>query len=351
MRNFKIKKTNGILFETFILMVSVEFWLLPFYCAIMSTLRPVSPRFAYLLLVLTMLLWSTNFVIARAIHGQIGPFGLAFGRWAIALVCLMPFGLPRLARTWPALRQQWRKLLLLGVFGIGLTNTLVYMALRSTTATNAVILNSATPMMVLVLGSLYFRQRLSHRQWAGMSMAMLGALLIVLKGNLTDMVHFQFNHGDVLVLAGGLCWAVYTLVLRSLLPGLDPLVMMMVLLLVGETLLLPAFVQETWQRGGFHLLSVPTMAWLLYLGIFPSVLAFLMYNRAIAVVGAVKAAGFLYLMPAFGALLSIGLLGEDLHWFHVAGLAAIFSGIVASSLGVRAGDSSRGRQALPMAVE
>ncbi|RMC96180.1 DMT family transporter [Aquitalea palustris] len=298
----------------------------------MSHPSPRSSRSAYLLLVLTMLLWSTNFVIARAIHGQIGPFGLAFGRWAIALLCLLPFGLPRLARAWPLLRQQWQKLLLLGVFGIGLTNTLVYVAVRSTTATNAVILNSATPMMVLVLGSLYFRQRLSRRQWAGMGLALAGALLIVLKGNLLGMSHFQFSSGDLLVLAAGLCWAVYTLGLRTLRPGLDPLVMMMVLLLVGEVLLLPAFVEETWQAGGFHLLSGPVMGCLLYLGIFPSVLAFLMYNRAIAQVGAAKAAAFLYLMPAFGALQSILLLGEDLRWYHVAGLAAIFSGIVLGSL-------------------
>jgi len=317
----------------------------------MPSSKPVSTRFAYLLLVLTMLLWSTNFVIARAIHGQIGPFGLAFGRWAIALLCLLPFGLPRLARAWPLLRQQWQKLLLLGVFGIGLTNTLVYVAVRSTTATNAVILNSATPMMVLVLGSLYFRQRLSRRQWGGMAMAMLGALLIVLKGNLAGVLHFQFSQGDLLVLAAGLCWAVYTLGLRTLLPGLDPLVMMMVLLLVGEALLLPAFVRETWQLGGFHLLSLPTMAWLLYLGIFPSVLAFLMYNRAIAQVGAAKAAGFLYLMPAFGALQSICLLGEELHWFHVAGLAAIFSGIVASSLPSRRAAAARKLQPAPSLAE
>jgi drug/metabolite transporter (DMT)-like permease len=159
-------------------------------------------------------------------------------------------------------------------------------------------------MMVLVLGSLYFRQKLARRQWAGMLVAMAGALLIVLKGNVLGMARCS-SAGDLLVLAAGLCWAVYTLGLRTLLPGLDALVMMMVLLLVGEFMLLPAFVQETWQAGGFHPLSLSAGAALLYLGIFPSVLAFLMYNRAIAQVGAAKAAGFLYLMPAFGAVQSI----------------------------------------------
>ncbi|WP_293765289.1 DMT family transporter [uncultured Aquitalea sp.] len=305
------------------------------------------PAFAYALLTMTMLLWSTNFVIARAIHGQIGPFGLAFGRWAIALCCLLPFALPRWRAAWPAIRDQWRVLLVLGVFGIGLTNTLVYVAVRSTTATNAIILNSATPVMVLLLGSVYFRQKLGRRQLMGMLAAGAGALLIVLKGNVAGLAGFRFAPGDVLVLAAGLCWAVYTLGLRVLKPSLDPIVMMTALLLVGEAGLLPFFVRETTAAGGFAMLPGMALLWLAYLGVFPSVLAFLMYNRAIAQVGAARAAGFLYLMPAFGALLSILFLGEELHWYHAAGLAAIFSGILLSSLARRprtASESLAGQQ-------
>ncbi|UTH73233.1 DMT family transporter [Chromobacterium sp. IIBBL 290-4] len=286
---------------------------------------------AYLLLIVTMLMWSTNFVIARALHEQVGPFTLAFARWAIALCCLAPFALPRFKREWPKLRAQWKQLLLLGLFGIGLTNTFVYWAVQTTTATNAVILNSATPVMVLLLGSLYFRQRLSSRQWLGMSVALCGALLIVLKGNLAAIGAFHFGSGDLLVLAGGLCWAIYTLGLRKLKPGIDALVQMSVLLLVGELVLLPLFGMEAAQRG---LPSLDGGAWasLIYLGALPSVVAYLMYNRAIAMVGTAKAASFLYLMPAFGAVQSIALLGEELHWFHAAGLAAIFAGIALSSL-------------------
>ncbi|OHX10679.1 hypothetical protein BI347_19340 [Chromobacterium sphagni] len=290
-----------------------------------------SQRNAHILLVLTMLMWSTNFVIARALHSLVGPFTLAFARWGIALCCLLPFALPRLRRNWPRLREQWRLLLLLGTFGIGLTNTFVYWAVQTTSATNAVILNSATPVMVLLLGSLYFRQYLSCRQWGGMAMALSGAMLIVLKGDLRALSGFHFGGGDLLVLAGGLSWAIYTLGLRKLKPGIDPLVLMSVLLLVGEGLLLPLFVRET-VLGGLPSLNGAALASLIYLGVLPSVVAYLMYNRAIGMVGTAKAASFLYLMPAFGALQSIWLLGEELHWYHAAGLAAIFCGIALSSL-------------------
>ncbi|WP_158300698.1 DMT family transporter [Chromobacterium sp. ATCC 53434] len=291
----------------------------------------ISHRNAYILLTLTMLMWSTNFVIARALHGLIGPFTLAFARWGIALCCLLPIALPRLRREWPGLRRQWRLLLLLGLFGIGLTNSFLYWAVRTTTATNAVILNSATPVMVLLLGSLYFRQRLSRRQWSGMALALSGALLIVLKGDPRALAGFHFGGGDLLVLAGGLSWAVYTLGLRKLKPGIDPLVLMATLLLIGELLLLGPF---AWEASGSGWPSLGGGAWasLIYLGLLPSVLAYLMYNRAVAVVGTARAAGFLYLMPAFGALQSILLLGEELRWYHAAGLAAIFGGIALSSL-------------------
>ncbi|WP_047249406.1 DMT family transporter [Chromobacterium subtsugae] len=288
-------------------------------------------RNAYLLLVLTMLMWSTNFVIARALHSQVGPFTLAFSRWGIALCCLLPFALPRLRGNLAKLRAQWPLLLLLGVFGIGLTNTFVYWAVQTTSATNAVILNSATPVMVLLLGSLYFRQRLSRRQWGGMAVALSGALLIVLRGNPAALSSFHFGGGDLLVLAGGLSWAIYTLGLRKLKPGIDSLVLMSVLLAVGEMLLLPLFAAEAAGRG-LPALDGPALASLIYLGVLPSVAAYLMYNRAIGMVGTAKAASFLYLMPAFGALQSIWFLGEELHWYHAAGLAAIFSGIALSSL-------------------
>ncbi|RBL65301.1 EamA/RhaT family transporter, partial [Pseudomonas sp. MWU13-2625] len=146
------------------------------------------------------------------------------------------------------------------------------------------------------------------------------------------------------MLAGGLCWAIYTLGLRKLKPGIDAMVQMAVLLLVGEALLLPLFAMEAAQRG------LPTLdgaAWasLIYLGVLPSVVAYLLYNRAIAAVGTAKASSFLYLMPAFGALQSIALLGEELHWYHAAGLAAIFGGIALSSL-TRAGAGREMKRAL-----
>ncbi|MCP9758372.1 DMT family transporter [Aquitalea sp. S1-19] len=297
---------------------------------------PTSPcvlsRLTYPMLVLSILMWSSNFIVGRALGGSIGPFTLAFARWMLALLCLLPFALPRFRQSWPLVRAQWRVLLMLGLTGIALTNTLLYIALRHTTATNAVVLNSLTPVLVLVLGAVLSRQGLTRKQVAGMLLALGGALVIVLRGDWHALLRFHLGIGDVGVLAAGLCWACYTVGLRKLKPGIPAVLQMTILFAIGVVLLLP-FAGYEWYRGqSLPTAGTGTVLALIYLGVFPSILAFLMYNRAIAVIGSTRAASFLYLMPAFGALLSILLLGEAVYAYHAVGLATIFAGIAISSL-------------------
>ncbi|MGL6069679.1 DMT family transporter [Craterilacuibacter sp.] len=292
----------------------------------------LASRLTYPMLVLAILMWASNFIIGRALGASIGPFTLALLRWVLALLCLLPFAWSRLGPAWPAIRSQWKVLLFLGLSGIALTNTLLYISLRHTTATNAVVLNSLTPVMVLLLGTVASGQALSRKQGAGMLLALGGALIIVLRGDWLALARFELTPGDAGVVAAGACWACYTVGLRRLKPGIAPVVQMVVLFAIGVLALLPLALYEGYAGRALHGLTGGGMLALVYLGIFPSVLAFLMYNRAIAVIGSARAASFLYLMPAFGALLSILFLGERVYAYHVAGLATIFSGIAVSAL-------------------
>ncbi|MFC4159738.1 DMT family transporter [Chitinimonas lacunae] len=289
---------------------------------------PLPPGAAvpYLLLVFATLCWAGNFVLARALHADISPITLAFGRWLTALLVLLPLAWPRLMAQKALLLQVKKRLLWLALYGIAISNTLIYIGLRSTKATNAVLFNALVPLMVMLLAWVAWRRPLSSREWGGTAASLVGVLAIVCQGDLTRLLALNFNPGDIWVCVGLGCWAVYTLLLRGLPEGLDRLAVLTVTVALGLAILLPFCLFDI-SRHGLPAASVANFASVAYLGIFPSVLALLSYMRAVQHLGPTQAAGFLHLIPAFGALLAMLFLDEQLAYYHVAGLAAIFAGL------------------------
>lgn len=284
---------------------------------------PVSP---YLLLVLTTLFWSGNFVLGRAVHAVFTPFSLSFWRWAVALVILLPF-------VWRALREQgllpWRHLpilLLLSVLGVVNFNTFVYIGLQSTTATNAVIMLSITPVLIVALSFLLLRQTVNRWQGLGIGISLAGVLVIVARGEARALLAWQVNPGDLWVLAAVASWALYSVCLRWRPAALRPLPFQALTMLIGVLILAPLY---GWDLAHGHVfpLDAATLGSILYLALFPSILAYIFWNRAVAELGANRSGQFLHLMPAFGALLAMLFLGERLHAFHALGIALIALGI------------------------
>ncbi|MXR38200.1 DMT family transporter [Craterilacuibacter sinensis] len=281
---------------------------------------------AYLLLVLTTLFWSGNFVLARATHASIPPLTLSFARWAIALLVLLPFGLK------PAWQQRalwlpyWRRLLALGVFGIAGFNSLVYLGVQETTATNAVLMNSFIPILIVLLGALFFGIKASALQLLAILLSFAGVLTIVAHGELARLIRLEINHGDVVVFAAMLAWALYTLLLRGLPAGLNRLGLLTVLVVIGLSCITPFFLLE-YASGQRAPLNTTTLITFAYVGTLPSVAAYYFYNLGVARVGPARAGSFIHLMPMFGALLSVLFLGEAFHAYHAAGIALILSGV------------------------
>jgi drug/metabolite transporter (DMT)-like permease len=260
----------------------------------------MSSRFShpYLLLTLTTLFWSGNMVIGRAIRGDIPPMTLAFWRWTIALLLVLPLALPHLRAQWPQLRQGWKPILILGVLGVGGYNTLAYVALQYTAATNAVLLNSFIPIATIALSWLFLKKHLHRIEAIGVVLSFFGVATIVMRGDLSTLHSLTLNIGDLWMLGAVLVWAIYTIGLQ-------------------------------WRpASGRHLnLHWGSFAALLYVGIFPSFLGYIFYNRAVGEVGASKASLFIHLMPVFGTVLSAIFLDEIPVWYHYTGIVFIFAGI------------------------
>jgi drug/metabolite transporter (DMT)-like permease len=280
----------------------------------------------FLLLTLTALFWAGNFVLGRAVKSSIPPISLAFWRWALALLILIPFSIPHLRADWPLLKQHRRLLSVYGVLGVTCFNTFVYIGLHSTTATNALLLNSVIPILIVLLSYLLADTHVSSRQAFGIAISLTGVLTIVCRANLDVILTLQINRGDIWILLAAISWALHTFLLRQRPASLHPLSFLTSIMAIG---LIPLSALYAWElsQGAVFALNAANIASILYAALFPSVLAFIFWNQSVKEVGPNKAGLFLYLMPVFGAILSAVFLGESIHAFHLIGMALIFTGI------------------------
>ena len=290
--------------------------------------RPRAPRALrpYLFLSLAALFWSGNFVVGRAVHGRIPPVGLAFWRWTVALAILVVVARRSLRAQGRALLGSWRMLLVLGILGVGNFNLFVYIGLQDTSATNALLLQSACPAFIVAIAAVTGAARASARQVAGIGLSLAGVVTILTRGAPGALASVSFARGDLWVLAAVLSWAAYTLLLRRRPAGVDPLALLAALVAVGVAWIAPFYALEL-ARGRRMEVDAVSTASVLYVAVFASVLAYWLWNEGVSRVGASRAGVFLHLMPAFGSLLAVGFLGESFRWFHGAGLALILAGV------------------------
>jgi len=280
----------------------------------------------YLLLTLASLFWAGNWVVGRAMRNDIPPVAMGLWRWVVALLILLPFAAPELKRNWHVVRANWFILALVGSLGATLFNTMIYIGLQYTAATNGVLFNSVTPILIMVMSWLAFRERLGTWQTMGVVLSLAGVAVIVARGEPQILAALQFNRGDLWLISAMFLWAIYTIVLRRRPPGLTAIGFLAAMLLLGLPLLLPFYLWELFTRGGFAI-SISAVAALAYYATLPSIVAYLFWNRGVVQIGPNKAGLFVHLMPVFGALLSVTFLGERLYAYHFAGAALIFGGI------------------------
>jgi len=271
--------------------------------------------------------------MARALHNLLPPVTMAFWRWVLALLLLSPFVLRPMYEQRTLLRTNWMRLALLGVLGVGCYNTFLYAALQTTTATNGVLISSITPLLIVLIGRVLFGVRMTRRQQAGILLSLAGVVGIVSRGDIAVLGRLDFNHGDLLLVGCALTWALYSVLLRWRPAGIGTLAFLGAAVVGGIVLLmLPLYLAEL-ASGRVAVWNAATGAGMVYFAVFPSILAYLFWNRGVQQVGANRAGLFLYLVPVFGIVLAITFLGERLHLFHLIGATLIFTGIAISTAG------------------
>jgi drug/metabolite transporter (DMT)-like permease len=282
----------------------------------------------YLLLSLTALFWAGNIVLGRYVAGHVPPMTLSCVRWIGAFFMLLPFAWPHLKRDWPALRARLPLMVVLSATGFAINNALSYWALQYTQALNALLIQSSGPLFVALWSLLLFGVRLTFAQLAGITISLLGVLIIILRGDLGALAGIQFNKGDVMLAGALLAFGLYSALMPRR-PKTHQLSLIAVTTGCGA-LLLPFSIWE-FSTGVTLKLDALTIATLIYVVIFPSTLAYLFFNRGIALIGPNRAAPFFHLVPVFGSAMAILLLGEQPQLFHLVGYLLVLAGVVIAS--------------------
>ncbi len=283
----------------------------------------------YVLLTQTSLFWAGNIVLARHVAGHVPPLTVCCLRWIGTFLILLPFAWPHLKRDWPVLRKHLPLLLLLSALGFAYNNAISYWAMQYTEALNALLMQSASPLFVALWLLLLFGVRLTGAQLAGITISLTGVLTIILRGDWSALAGISFNRGDLMFASSLVSFGLYSALMPRR-PVTHPLSLISFTTCCGALMLVPFSIWE-FSTGVTLKFDSTSMATLAYVIVFPSTLAYLFFNRGLALIGPNRAAPFLHLVPVFGSAMAILLLGEQLRLFHLAGYALVLAGVVIAS--------------------
>lgn len=291
----------------------------------------MSTQRVYSLLALCVLFWSGNFILGRFVSSNIEPLELAFFRWLFVIIFLLPIffklDIKKLIKIYKA---NFFLLTGLSILGITFFNTFLYIALQTTSATNALLINSIIPILILIFSFLILKTKITKYQTIGIILSTFGVIFLVLKGNLLNLSNIEFSKGDFWVIASSFTWAIYSTIIKLKPKELNHIELFVIIVIVGFIFLLPWYVFQGYSLNKEITLLKQNWYFFLYVSIFASLLSFYFWHIGIDEIGAQRTGQFTHLMPIFGATLAFIFLGERIQAFHLIGAVFIALGIYIS---------------------
>lgn len=284
----------------------------------------------YFLITLCVLFWSGNFVIGRFIKDDITALELAFFRWFFVFLIISPILVIRHKNILNSLRENFKILTILAILGITAFNTLLYFALTATSSTNALIINSTVPILVLMLSYFILKQKINLYQIAGIILSTFGVVFLILKADIANMLRLEFNQGDILMIIASIAWALYSVLVKFKPKDLNDFEYFATIVTIGLLLLLPFYLAQGYSMQEELAVLKNNYLIFLYVSIFASITSYYFWHYGIEKIGASKTAQFTHLMPLFGIVLASIFLQETLEIYHLLGAIFIAFGIYLS---------------------
>ncbi|MFT3935379.1 MAG: DMT family transporter [Chitinophagaceae bacterium] len=284
------------------------------------------------LALITVIIWSGNYVIARGIAKQLPPVSLAFYRWGLASVCIFPFAIKKMIEQKAILLANSHYIFWTALTGVTIFNTFIYLGGHYTSAINlALIGTTSAPIFSTCMAAIFLKEKISRNRIIGMLLCIIGILFLISQGSWQKLTHFHFGKGDVLVLISAFSFAIYTILVRKRPATISPIVFLAVIFITGTLFLLPFYAYEVMHN--------PAVQWthnmvyiILYLGIGNSIIAFFCWNASIGKLGAAGTALFGNLIPVFSTIEAVIFLGEEFSDVHLISGIIVISGLIIANI-------------------
>ena len=286
---------------------------------------PLKTWLPYALLTIAPLCWAGNVVVARGIVDTFPPVSLAFWRWSLATVILLPFAWKQAAQDWKIVLGHWKIMALLAGTGISIFNTMLYASVQTTTAINAALIQTVMPAVITVFSRLILKDKINLIQTMGVAVSMAGALVVVMRGQVSNVLHLAFVRGDLLMFLAIFFYAIYSVYLKKR-PAIQPISFLFYVMAMGSLGLLPVYLLERMGNSPPGLDTTFVFS-ILYFALFPSLVAYFCWNRGVELIGANRAGLFVNLVPIFASFMAVIWLKESLEWFHFMGLFLVMIGM------------------------
>ena len=285
----------------------------------------------YILAVLAVIIWSGNFVAARYLV-NFSPIEISFYRWFVTFIVLTPFCIKKLIKNIKYAKGKWIQIIIISILGVTVFNTFVYLAAHTSNATNMSLLATLSPIIMAIISRILWKTKLTINQKFGLFIVIIGVVILITKGSIEVLTKLKFAIGDLYMLFAVVLFAVYTLAIRIRPKEISQSAFFYLMVAIGLIPLIIAMI-FAYKTNNYHKLTMQSALILVYVGVFPSALGFILWNMAIAKIGAIKA-GIIYdSIPFFSSLEAVILLNENLLISQVIGGILILIGIIYSTLG------------------
>ena len=286
---------------------------------------------AYIYLLLAVTFWAGNFIVGKfASYYGVPPFALNFYRWLFAWLILAPFTIREIIIKKDYILKNYKLFLILGLTSITIFNSIVYYSLNFTQVINGVLMISTIPVMMMFISSILKIEKTNIFQIFGVLFSFTGVILIITKANLEILINLDFNRGDITMVVAMFAWAIYSVLLKKQTYKISQLSLLEVIISFGLIFVIPIYFIE-YQMGYKIYLGIPFYLILIFVVLFPGLASFILWIKAISLIGANRSGVFLHLMPILSAVMAMILFNEKFMFYHILGTFFILTGIILSN--------------------